>query len=213
MRVKKMKNQQMSKYMLFALLFLVLVGVINAEITPITTHITLGISNNTINLITESGQYNYVCGNSITNGIDITFFRNATCATDLILQQDQQIIRTLSEGINDSTKYYEKYLDCYGNLKVLQSSANTTDYLVKYTQCFEEWNSCKSEKSSLITSTQSAQSGLSTCQIEKKTSEDGKTVWGIGGVIIGLAIYYFFIDKGRHKPAVSVAEQQLPKSR
>ena len=121
----------------------------------------------------------------------------------------------LSADLNESRKYYSKYLECYASEKLCQqkNSNNTQDYLTKYTQCFEEWNTCKAEKQATFTATQQAQSQLSTCQTEKKSAEDGKMVFGIGGLIIGALGYYFIFVRPKEKPAVSSAESQLPRNR
>ncbi len=191
------------------------------QVQQISTEVGVKITEGHCELLTEDGNYNYACTGSSTNTLNLDFYRNVSCNTDYyedLLNENQALIRTLSLGINDSTKYYDKYLDCYASEKLCSqresqmNSSTNTNYLAKYEEALTNYNDCKSERSSLITQRQQAESAKSTCETEKQAAEEAKLLWGIGGLILGAVGYHFFTGRSK-KPAESAAESQLPRSR
>lgn len=208
----------MNKIILF-IMFVLLINIANAEVSIIRTDIQFSLANSTMKVTTEDGgNFDLVCnpGTVYTSTRQITFLRNVSCTTDVILTQQVDLIRSLSLGFNDSAKYYDKYLDCYGKYTLCNErlgQANSTQYEERYMQAFQDLQTCKTERNTFLTTKQQSDSELSVCLTGKKSAEDGKIVWGIIGAIAGAILYYWFFDKSKNKPATSAAESQLPKSR
>lgn len=199
-------------------MILIMIGAVSAELMTVETDINLQVDNRSITVTTEDKEYSFSCGDgAVSPGKKtIQFTREFTCEN---ADELRQIASVLSGNMNKSLKYYDLYLDCYAAEKLceqklsINSGNATVNYLAKYEEAFENYNNCKSDKNSYITARQQAESQLSTCETEKKTSNDQKLLWGIGGLLIGGFGYMFLFDKSRKKPAISAAEAQLPRNR
>lgn len=211
-----MKN----KIMILIMLMLTL-QIVDAEYQPFETEIEVKITEGNCEIETEEKVYSYACTGTSTHDIDIDFLRNVSCFYGETLEENQEFLRVLSGGLNDSRKYYDKYLACYGDYtacSIRLSQQNITpptfseNYLEKYQTEYEKYQSCNSEKISVVTARQTAESKLSTCENEKKDVEDGLLMYAIVGAIVGGGGGYWIWGK-KKSPAVSSAEAQLPKSR
>lgn len=206
----------MNKKILFGILiFLLTINFISAELVEVETDITMKVDNDTITVETEEKDFTFVCGPGAPSPgtKTIAFTRDLECAhTDEL----RTIASTLSANMNKSLKYYDKYLDCYAENQMCQDklSGNETskNYVEKYTEKADELASCESSKTNLVTSRQQAESQLSTCEEDLEGCKESRILIGAACIIIG-AVGYHFIAGKTGKPAVSVAEQQLPKSR
>lgn len=203
---------------LILLLCLIIVSSASAELREVTTDIEMQVENMTVTVITEDKDYTFMCGPESTEPgkKTIKFYRDLACANQ---DELRTVASTLSSNLNNSMKYYDLYLGCYASEKVCQeklsqnSGNSTNNYVDKYTQATEQLSECNSDKPALVTARQSAESKLSTCETEKKSNEDQKVTWGIGGAVLGALVYWFIFVKSKNKVAISSAEQQLPRSR
>jgi len=214
--------KMMNKITVVLLLGLLMTTGVLAEIQIFDTDIVVKITEGNVELQTEDGNYNYACTGTSTNTLDLDFYRNVTCQDESLkdyFEQQGSFIKTLSLGLNDTSKYYRQYLECYASEKLckqredLSNSSTNTNYLAKYEEALVNYNDCKSERSSLVTQRQAAESAKSTCETDKKSAEDQKLLWAVGGIVLGAVGYMFIFDKSRKKPAESAAESQLPRSR
>ena len=193
------------------------------ELQQFITDFEIEVNNESITIDVEDSTYEFSnnCDTTSINSYRRSYniVRECSCKTDVLIKQYQSHINVLSACVNDSVKYYDKYLDCYSSEKLCQQQLSTTnssehtDYLDKWTQCNDDFGNCKAEKSSLVTARQGAESKLSTCEEEKKSIADSRVIIGVICLALGAGGYYFIFDKGKRKPAISSAEQQLPKSR
>ena len=214
-------NLNQIRYIIIILFIAIVIGKVTgySELKPFETQVTVKLTTDGYcEVTTEEQTYSYVCNSSSTNRIGIDFYRNVSCNTQYVedmLVENRDMIRTLSLGLNDSTKYYDKYLDCYASERLCRDKVSinsSVNYQDKYTSCFEDFNNCKSEKSPLVIARQNAEASLSTCEADKKKAEDAKMVYAVVGGCIGLGLGYFWWGKAK-RPAISSAEAQLPKSR
>lgn len=187
-----------------------------ADVQQFETEIEIDIDGDDFIITTEESSYNYHCGGTANYDLDIDFLRNVTCDAEEYCYETQSILRTISGGLNDSRKYYDKYLECYGeytkcNERLGQGNVSN-GYQDKWVEALSNYETCKGQKASLTTQKQSAESSLSTCETEREESKNSVWVYAIVGLIVGILGYKWFTDRDK-KPAVSSAEDQLPKSR
>ena len=199
------------------LLLVIFTTSVYADLVEVETDINILVDNRTITVETEDKNYEFTCGdNAASPGLKtITFTRDQQCQnSDALLD----IASTLSYDINYSRKYYDKYLECYAAEKLCaaqlskNNTVDTTNYLDKYQDCFEELGTCRADKTSLASARSTADSAKITCEKDLESCEGGKLTWGVIGAALGAAACYFIIGR-KNQPAVSTAERQLPKSR
>lgn len=209
-----MKNKMFIKFSILSILLLLPIATALEQTCQIpvnlTTQINLTNINQTLNLSTEAGQFNYNSSINFTDTKSISLLKNVSCSLNIsegnvsalwsVLYNISKNTEVIAQDSADRTAYFSLYSNCLANLSSCDAKLNISnskeDFQTRYNSCLTEKANIEATKNSLdsqlnspaTSPTPGCQSKLQECQKFKEDSHDWWIYFSIFAFIAGFGI-------------------------